>query len=337
MKKINIRIIGNNDLVSFKRRELLLYNKFEDIYVEFKKKDEEDILIITSTEKKYIKELANNRNAKTIFSLPDLIIEPPYKWMRQPYKTIFQMNGIIKKKKMINNLKKFDSIIVASSLQKKTYLSFNSNVFELVDSIPNELLINEKQKVISKDHLDLGIECGGLNIHSILNNSSFCEAIDSMSKIHLHIVIDDAILSRTYQFQNVHLELKRRFAEKVSVYNHTLNNLINLIKKIDIAVIPVDTSCKFAFSKPANRPLIMLANYIPVVCSPIPSYIELSKKFYSVFLAGSKQEWIYMIRKAKKNKENSLYDESFKKIREKYSVKNFIKKYRDIIYETLKT
>jgi len=289
---IIVGIVGNEELVSFKRRFLLLLN-YKDNEIKYQIAKKSFLYDIIITDSYTINE--SYQYKKIIFELPDNILYSPISWYKFWYKILYFIKILILKNKLESKLLKFDYIITGSKLQKKAYLKIHSKVDYIVDPIVDSLVIVKKISKINCNKVNLGLECGGLNIHSILNNLGFVDAIKQMDNIVLHIIIDDEVLPNRYQYTKVHKELKKVFSDKVVLYGWSKENYITLMNLIDIAVIPVDENSNFANTKPENRPLIMMSNMKPVVCSPILSYRENLSKFSTCFFAKTKDEWINKI------------------------------------------
>lgn len=330
---IKVGIIGKESLPSFKRRFGILLKNTGSIYFELAKKNIHYDIVLTSNYR--VKALTIYSFNMAIYDNPNNLKAQPMSWMTPVAQIRYKLKSIYMNMKYKQNLKFFKAIVTGSYLQSTSYKKFNKTVYYLTDPISDDLIINDnpKKEFIDQKVLNIGLESGGLNVFTILKNIDFVQAIHALDNIKLHIVIDDHKLSNKYQIQNIHDALEKEFGNKVVLYEWSQDNFIKLFKMIDIAVIPVDMNEEFANSKPSNRPSIMMANYLPVICTPIGSYIDDLSQFNTCFFANTSNQWIEKINYIRKNFNilNDDLNQNAEQVRQIYSELKFIKKYENIL------
>lgn len=318
MKKLNIGILANKNIPSYKRRLLhLLKNNSNNIVIEYNKTDFFDILIVDS----FTYNLSIKNYNKLIFELPDNLLTSPYSWYKFPFNYIYKYK---KNKDLTHFLEKVDYIIVGSKMQSDYYRLINKNSTYIVDPIDDTVLIKNECKNTS-DTINVGIEFGALNIFSIINNKEFIKAINNVNNLKIHIMTDNIVLPYIYKTQNVYKSLYEIFGNKLEFYNWEKNNYDKFFNSIDIGLIPIDTESEFSLSKPQNRALIMLANKKPVICSLTKDNIDNLSKFKTVYYAKTSDDWIENIKLLRDNEYallESLHDSN--KVKTIHSVQNFI-------------
>ncbi len=131
--------------------------------------------------------------------------------------------------------------------------------------------------------------------------------------------------------------------ELLTISNHqdanirwNLDSVWDHILECDIAIVPVDLSKPESLVKSNNRVTMFMALAMPVVCSPLPSYLEVIKHRENGYIAHSDEEWV-----------NSLLELSNIEIRKKignaahsfvhdeYSIEKTAKKLLSILHEVV--
>lgn len=286
---IIIGIIGDPNAPGYKRKVDLLI-KHSDSQLKFKKynpSDRYNAVILRS-----IPELLAYKNDNFFYMTGDNNLTYPYEWQKKLYSLIYRVKNSYIDFALRKKISRAKGVILNSELQKKEMLKFNKKVIYKVDPITDSLLINKEPIFTDYGKIRLGIECGGLNVHTILLNKNFCNAIKLMKNIELHIVIDNIKLQVSYRIRDVFRELKTKFKDKVFLYPFNLENYKKLMRSINISVIPVDHNCLFSSTKSHNRALLMIANNIPVVCTPTNSHVNYLSGLQSCRFARSVDEWI---------------------------------------------
>lgn len=333
---ITVGLVVNPSLASYKRRFIpLLESNNKDVHYENAIKDKCYDCVIT--DQLYI---GNEYKYNIlIFEIPDDLFKKPYEWYKLFPKYYYKIKDFLFTfPKMRKHLNFFDYIITGSEMQAESYVKYTANIScsYIVDPIGSELIIPSSGKKLNAKELNLGIECSGLNVHSIINNYSFIEAMNTIKNIKLHIIIDK-YNNNIYKVSDSHQKLLEIFGNKVSVYKWTEENYKKIMNVIDIAVVPVDMKCEFAINKPENRPLLMLANKKPTICSPIRSYNDKLSSYNLIFFANTKEEWINSIQSIKNMQYDDLIrniDDDHKKVTNN-SLELFVTFHNDIIRKLL--
>lgn len=103
--------------------------------------------------------------------------------------------------------------------------------------------------------------------------------------------------------------LKQLFHEKlpnwklVTISNHSQADIrwtqgcLQVLKRADACAIPIRALNDESKAKSANRLLQSMALSVPVVCSPLPSYVDIVTKGKDAIISSSDEEWIEAFQK----------------------------------------
>ncbi len=105
------------------------------------------------------------------------------------------------------------------------------------------------------------------------------------------------ILKENEQFKNYELTTISSHNEATKKWN--LNTIWVDLLEHDIGVIPMDVDNQNHLVKSNNRATMFMALGIPVVCSPLPSYLNIIENGLNGFIAQNEQEWIEYLSKLK--------------------------------------
>lgn len=176
-----------------------------------------------------------------------------------------------------NDMLEIVDFIIVPSEYLKEYLINNGidadKIFYLPDAI--ETAPNLKKKHISKDNIKI----------VWVGNEGHWETLNFIRKI----------LRENPQLKNYELTTISSHKEATKKWN--LNTVWDEILEKDIGIIPMDVSDENHLAKSNNRATMFMALGIPVVCSPLPAYLNIIENGVNGYIAQNEKEWIEYLSK----------------------------------------
>ena len=126
------------------------------------------------------------------------------------------------------------------------------------------------------------------------------------NQIELNIVTDlffHRYFNRIFKIQTI--EILKKFDIQFNLYEWNIENIINISKKCDIGIIPLNVNNNYEKNKPENKLLLMWRLGLPTITSNTPAYKYLMDKVINNMIA-SEGNWSLHINNLIKNKEKLL-------------------------------
>ena len=254
------------------------------------------------------------------------------------------------KKNIIEYLKNLDVVLCASDIQKKNIKKYNKNVFEIFEGNFKDFKYIKKN-FIKQNTSIISWEGRAENINGLANFYKIFNSVKKKLNIEFHIFSDfyySSFNGKFIRFNSIKL-IKKIFKDLFSsnttfkrstiYFNQFSKNLTSkAITESDLIIIPVRTDNDFYRGRSANKLMMSMRMGVPVLCSDLPSYRNISKKIGINFCCSTNKEWEkkiisilsdknYAKRVSKKMIEFSNYN---------YNKKNFISQYDEIFSQYTK-
>lgn len=261
-------------------------------------------------------------NNKKIFDLSDNILTIPRN--ANIFKKIYFYVYI--KSKIIQNIKKYDQLVVACEEQKKLFRLYNKNIIVIPDTSFYHSHFKEKKPNDIINFVWEGQVQNFLYIYDIISSNK-----DIFRRRNVLITIITDRFSRN----GVSIESKlSRLKINFKFIKWDSNTFINRLRSCDIGLAPLDIKCRHCLSKPFNK----LVNYQglgkPVIASNIPSYIEFKNNSPGyIKLCKSMLEWKHSLENIVNNDKHKEIDQilPYNFVKKRYSEKYLLQKWQSIL------
>lgn len=114
----------------------------------------------------------------------------------------------------------------------------------------------------------------------------------------------------------------------ISISNHPLADIKWKLDRVwydilscDIGIVPVDTSKRESLVKSNNRVSMFMALAMPVICSPLPSYLSLIQNEENGYIASGDGEWVkYLMTLRDVSMRKMIGEAAFRFIHSRYNI-----------------
>jgi len=206
-----------------------------------------------------------------------------------------------------------DAVIVGSEEQRKSVIQWNNKVFVITDDhseldrlFPDYLKKSENIQVNQSKRF-IFWEGFGYTLKHFKFMSGTLDLFMRESNYGMYLVTPAVFPRWGGYLGKVHTSrlVKRMFPHSWSdiiIVPWSSSNIIEYANKSEFGIIPIDPKDNFGRLKPENKLLSMWRLGLPVLFSPIPSYIRISKTAKIENLLKSDLEWDSALRKISKQK-----------------------------------
>lgn len=148
-------------------------------------------------------------------------------------------------------------------------------------------------------------------------------------------------LEPIYRILKTNKQLKN--FELLTISNHqdanirwSLDTVWDHILECDIAIVPVDLSKPESLVKSNNRVTMFMALAVPVICSPLPSYLEVIKHRENGYIAHSDEEWVNsLVELSNIENRKKIGNAAYTFVHDEYSIEKTSKKLLSILHEVV--
>ena len=242
-------------------------------------------------------------NAPIIFDLVDAYLSP-LNYLDDMARGIAkrlsgQISGLIKPfSHHVRDFCKTSTLVICSSIEQQTIINqINTNTRVILDSHDEIPFIDSKNIAThSKNAPRILWEGQPATIKGIMQISPALSKLSEAKNLQLNCVTDEKYfrLLNKYFASNTSDLLGEDFYKIVSSFSitpWTPMNLVNLAKKSDVAIIPIDLTIPMQALKPENRLLIMWRLGLPCLTSANPAYIRVANEAGAKVVCENLDDW----------------------------------------------
>lgn len=339
MKKLKIGYIPISKDLSHPadRRRLLFFAKKDRHEIILDLNDKIDVLVLSEKSKK-IDFILSDKKIPIILDLIDSYLTPNNiveDYLRSWFKFLTgeeKSHYLSSKNLFIRLCKTVDAVICSTPEQRKIIENYNFNVHDILDSHSEFPDLKIESKKIS-EKLELFWEGLPYNFNGL-------KVIPKNNKINFNIVSDLEYYLYYGKLlklpSNIYLQYLLKINKNcLNLKSWTLNNIIDVAKKSNIGVLPLDTTKKMNLFKAENRLLIMWRLGLPVICSNTHAYSRVLANLNNVGLINQESNWIEYTASIKKYYPDLIWqaEQGKKYLKLNHSDEVLLEKWRNVFRE----
>ncbi|HOD12733.1 MAG TPA: hypothetical protein PKO44_06530 [Candidatus Omnitrophota bacterium] len=185
-----------------------------------------------------------------------------------------------------------DAVICSTEEQKQDISKFCKNVHIVLD-FHSSVVQEVKQDYSCRDIFNFVWEGLPCNIRSFYEINDVLMKLSEKKKVALHIVTDLEYYKYAGRYGHQQTSaLTKKLSCDVHLHEWNEKTCSDLIRKCDLALIPISLNDSFAVGKPENKLLLFWRMGMPVVVSSTPAYERAMQQCGLSMTCRTKSEWI---------------------------------------------
>jgi hypothetical protein len=232
-----------------------------------------------------------------------------------------------------------DCVVVGSPEQAELIFPYNRNVHVILDDHSEYGEIKRLKPDARYRPLTLFWEGLGITLKHLITIAPTLDKFltDTNSRLLILTNLNYRKIGNKYIKVDSKKELSKHFRksiERVSLISWSIESVRSAAREADLALLPINTADSFALYKPENKLLIYWRLGLPVLASPIPSYLRIANELdmEKAMVNGDWEEHLQLVSGTRYTREDG---ERIKEYLMKFhSQENLFRKWDSIFFKT---